>query len=138
MAIAHAFEYERPESIDEAVEMLKRHGGDARVLAGGTDLIGWLRAELVAPDVIVDITPQELEAIGARRRDLDQLPSTPTTAPATQHATTGAAAKPLEILLDAQLCAALEWVRTPIQVPGIDEAQYPTGHQAGAHNGIAD
>jgi hypothetical protein len=92
----------------------------------------------VTPDVIVDITPQELEAIGARRRELDQLPLTPTTAPATQRVATSAAAKPLEILIDAQVRAALEWVRTRIQVPGIDEAQYPTGHQAGAHNGIAD
>jgi CO/xanthine dehydrogenase FAD-binding subunit len=55
MAIAHEFEYEKPASVGEAVRILERHGGDAHVLAGGTDLVGWMRDELVAPAVLVDI-----------------------------------------------------------------------------------
>jgi carbon-monoxide dehydrogenase medium subunit len=62
MAIAHEFEYEKPTSVDEAVEILARHGDDARVLAGGTDLVGWMRDELVAPGVLVDV--KGIEGIG--------------------------------------------------------------------------
>jgi carbon-monoxide dehydrogenase medium subunit len=55
MTIAQVFDYQRPETLDEAVQMLAGHGGDVRVLAGGTDLVAWLRDEAVAPDLLVDI-----------------------------------------------------------------------------------
>ena len=55
MTIAQVFDYRRPDTIDEAVQMLADHGGDVRVLAGGTDLVAWLRDEAVAPDLLVDI-----------------------------------------------------------------------------------
>lgn len=55
MSIAHQFEYLRPKTIDEVVEILTRYGLKAQVLAGGTDLIAWIRNDLLAPDVLVDI-----------------------------------------------------------------------------------
>lgn len=55
MTIAHRFEYERPDSVSGVVEALARYGGRARVLAGGTDLIGWIREDLLAPDALIDI-----------------------------------------------------------------------------------
>lgn len=55
MTIAQVFDYQRPETLDEAVQMLAGHGGDVRILAGGTDLVAWLRDEAVAPDLLVDI-----------------------------------------------------------------------------------
>ena len=55
MTIAQVFDYQRPETLDEAVQMLSGHGGDVRILAGGTDLVAWLRDETVAPDLLVDI-----------------------------------------------------------------------------------
>jgi carbon-monoxide dehydrogenase medium subunit len=55
MTIAQVFDYRRPDTLDEAVQMLADHGGDVRVLAGGTDLVAWLRDEAVAPDLLVDI-----------------------------------------------------------------------------------
>jgi len=55
MPIAHEFEYARPATLDEAVSLLAERGEGARVLAGGTDLVGWLRDELVAPELLVDI-----------------------------------------------------------------------------------
>ena len=33
------FEYKAPETIDEAVSLLKEAGGSARLLAGGTDIV---------------------------------------------------------------------------------------------------
>jgi carbon-monoxide dehydrogenase medium subunit len=55
MTIAQVFDYQRPATLDEAAQMLAAHGGDVRVLAGGTDLVAWLRDEAVAPDMLVDI-----------------------------------------------------------------------------------
>lgn len=47
--------YEAPESVDKAVALLANANGGARVLAGGTDLLVQLRADLVDPELIVDI-----------------------------------------------------------------------------------
>ena len=55
MVIAHEFDYRRPTSLDEAIEALSEYPGAVQVLAGGTDLVAWLRDDAVAPDVLVDI-----------------------------------------------------------------------------------
>ena len=47
--------YEAPESLDAAVALLNNESGTARVLAGGTDLIVQMRADMVDPDLVVDI-----------------------------------------------------------------------------------
>jgi CO/xanthine dehydrogenase FAD-binding subunit len=47
--------YQAPESLDVAVAMLAGARGDARVLAGGTDLLVQMRADLVDPELILDI-----------------------------------------------------------------------------------
>lgn len=50
-----AFSYERPTALAEAVELLSRYGEDARLLAGGTDLIIRLRDRTLEPATVVDI-----------------------------------------------------------------------------------
>lgn len=55
MVIAHEFDYRRPASLAEAIGILSEYPGSVRVLAGGTDLVAWLRDDAVAPDVLVDI-----------------------------------------------------------------------------------
>ncbi len=47
--------YESPETIDAAVGLLAGAAGEARILAGGTDLLVQLRAEMIEPDLVVDI-----------------------------------------------------------------------------------
>src|SRR5262249_52447032 len=47
--------YEAPETLDKAVALLAAANGDARVLAGGTDLLVQLRADMIEPELIVDI-----------------------------------------------------------------------------------
>jgi carbon-monoxide dehydrogenase medium subunit len=47
--------YEAPESVEGAVALLAAATGEARVLAGGTDLLVQMRADIVDPDLIVDI-----------------------------------------------------------------------------------
>lgn len=49
------FEYARPETEAEAVEFLGEHNGNTAVLAGGTDLMNLLKADLVAPQRVVDL-----------------------------------------------------------------------------------
>jgi carbon-monoxide dehydrogenase medium subunit len=55
LVIAKEFVYHRPTTLPEATEILAGHNGSARILAGGTDLIAWLRDGAVSPDVVVDI-----------------------------------------------------------------------------------
>jgi aerobic carbon-monoxide dehydrogenase medium subunit len=47
--------YEAPGSLEGAVALLAGATGDARVLAGGTDLLVQMRADIVDPELIVDI-----------------------------------------------------------------------------------
>lgn len=51
----HAFRYERPATLAEAVGLLDTHGPDARLLAGGTDLIVGLRDGEIRPLVVIDL-----------------------------------------------------------------------------------
>jgi len=50
-----AFAYAKARSLDHAIELLGRHDGQARVLAGGQSLIATLNMRLDAPDLLVDI-----------------------------------------------------------------------------------
>lgn len=49
------FEYTRPESVAEAVSLLDAYGPDARVLAGGTDLVIGFRDGSIRPKLVIDI-----------------------------------------------------------------------------------
>jgi CO/xanthine dehydrogenase FAD-binding subunit len=50
-----AFAYERPTRLDAAVALLDEHGSEARLLAGGTDLIIRLRDGSIQPRIVVDL-----------------------------------------------------------------------------------
>lgn len=49
------FSYERPESLDEAIQVLAESGSDVEILAGGTDLVIAMRDRHSQPSVVVDI-----------------------------------------------------------------------------------
>jgi len=76
-----AFDYRAPTSLDEALELLREHGDEARVLAGGQSLIPLLKLRLASPALLVDIgrVPglQEMAradgtlVVGARVRHVD-------------------------------------------------------------------
>jgi 2-furoyl-CoA dehydrogenase FAD binding subunit len=50
-----AFDYVRAESLDEALDVLRDEGGDARIIAGGQSLMAMLNMRLARPRVLIDI-----------------------------------------------------------------------------------
>jgi carbon-monoxide dehydrogenase medium subunit len=47
--------YEAPETLDAAVALLAGEKGEARILAGGTDVLVLLHEDVIEPDLLIDI-----------------------------------------------------------------------------------
>ena len=62
------FEYARPASVDEAIDLLGESDGGAKILAGGQSLIPAMNFRLAQPALLVDLADLE-ELVGIRRRD---------------------------------------------------------------------
>jgi CO/xanthine dehydrogenase FAD-binding subunit len=62
------FAYDEPRSVEEAVDLLARHGDEAKVLAGGQSLIPLLNFRLARPERLVDVNRID-ELAYIRRRD---------------------------------------------------------------------
>jgi carbon-monoxide dehydrogenase medium subunit/2-furoyl-CoA dehydrogenase FAD binding subunit len=66
---AAPFDYVRAEHLEQALELLDRHGGDAKLLAGGQSLVPMMAMRLARPALLVDIHRlRELQTI-IRRDD---------------------------------------------------------------------
>jgi len=64
LALAHEFDYARPASLAEALELLKIHRSKAKILAGGTDLIVNIKEGMCSPSILIDIKEiEELKGI---------------------------------------------------------------------------
>jgi CO/xanthine dehydrogenase FAD-binding subunit len=50
------FEYERPNNLRAALEALSKHGGKAKLLAGGHSLVPMLNLRLIAPGRLIDVS----------------------------------------------------------------------------------
>ncbi|HEY7814389.1 MAG TPA: xanthine dehydrogenase family protein subunit M [Nakamurella sp.] len=48
-------DYARAHSVDEALDLLERHGGEARLIAGGHSLIPMMRLRIAQPECVIDI-----------------------------------------------------------------------------------
>jgi aerobic carbon-monoxide dehydrogenase medium subunit len=82
------FDYLEPATLSEAFSLLEQHGDNARVIAGGTSLIIWMRQRLLMPKVVIGLgripdfdvitfDPKEGLRIGAgaRHRDIELSPA---------------------------------------------------------------
>ena len=59
------FEYRAPDSLSEALALLREHGDEARLMAGGQSLLPMLKLRLIRPAVVIDIGGlQELKEVG--------------------------------------------------------------------------
>ena len=67
----HTFAYARPGTVAEAVAILAEHGSQARLLAGGTDLIIRLRDGSARPSIVVDT--KRIADLGAAIQEADGL-----------------------------------------------------------------
>jgi len=62
------FAYAVPESVAEAISLLRRYDGEARVLAGGQSLVPLLNMRLARPAALIDLN-RTRELTGIRERD---------------------------------------------------------------------
>ena len=82
------FDYLEPATLSEAFSVLEQHGDNARVIAGGTSLIIWMRQRLLMPKVVIGLGRiPEFDTItfdrqqglrigaGARHRDIELSPA---------------------------------------------------------------
>jgi CO/xanthine dehydrogenase FAD-binding subunit len=70
------FDYEQADTLEDAVAMLARLQGDARALAGGTDLLPSMRMENIKPGLLVSLSaiePREPELLADGSIRIDAL-----------------------------------------------------------------
>ena len=60
------FDYHAPATVEEALALLARYGGDAKVLAGGQSLMPLLNFRLARPAALIDLN--RIGAAGLRPR----------------------------------------------------------------------
>jgi aerobic carbon-monoxide dehydrogenase medium subunit len=66
------FEYERATSVDHALELLRRLGPEARILAGGHSLLPMMKLRLATPGYLIDIDGLAGE-LGYIRAECDEI-----------------------------------------------------------------
>jgi carbon-monoxide dehydrogenase medium subunit len=54
MVIAQDVRYYKPETVEEAIGLLGAESGST-ILAGGTDLVAWMRDDVAHPEVLIDL-----------------------------------------------------------------------------------
>jgi CO/xanthine dehydrogenase FAD-binding subunit len=65
------FEYFAPRTVEDALDLLARHGGDAKLLAGGQSLVPLMNMRLVRPAVVVDLN--RVAVLGGVRTEAGSL-----------------------------------------------------------------
>jgi len=53
--IPASFEYHAPRSVEEAIQLLQRYNGEAKLLAGGHSLLPMLKLRLLQPEALIDL-----------------------------------------------------------------------------------
>jgi xanthine dehydrogenase FAD-binding subunit len=67
----HAFDYQAPSTLADAITMLAKNNGTARPLAGGTDVIDQIRVGRLSPNVLIDV--KQLPELNVLSTDADGL-----------------------------------------------------------------
>ncbi len=62
--------YIAPESVNDALNIKQEHGENARVIAGGTDLILRMRDQVYSPEILIDLRRASLDRISVADEEL--------------------------------------------------------------------
>lgn len=100
---AASFDYLRADSVEHALEVLDRHGYDAKLIAGGQSLVPMMAMRLARPAVLVDIN--RLAALKFSEIRVDS-------------AVTGACLRQRDAERDAVLCEAVPLIREALKWVG--------------------
>ena len=65
------FEYFAPRTVDEALDLLARHGEEAKLLAGGQSLVPMMNMRLARPAVVIDLN--RVASLGVARVEAGRL-----------------------------------------------------------------
>ncbi len=49
------FKYEAPDTVEQAIELLRQGQGEAKVLAGGQSLVPLMKLRFASPEMLIDI-----------------------------------------------------------------------------------
>ena len=49
------FDYLKPTTMEEALSLLEKHKGEAKIVAGGTDVMVWLKTQWKAPEALISL-----------------------------------------------------------------------------------
>ena len=94
--IPAAFDYYRPKSLDDVIALLKEHGDDARVMAGGHSLIPMMKLRMAEVPHLIDL--QDIDDLNGISIEGDQI-------------TLGAMVTQQELINDAALASAAPILR---------------------------
>ena len=53
--IPQSFQYESPQTLQEAIELLNKYGDEAKILSGGHSLIPMMKLRFASPEYVIDI-----------------------------------------------------------------------------------
>lgn len=70
MKMLEEFFYLTPQTVKEAVSLLAKYKGEAKVLAGGTDLMVMMKDRVITPKYLIDL--KSISAIDSLRWDLKE------------------------------------------------------------------
>ena len=63
------FQYEAPDTVEEAIELLRLGQGEAKVLAGGQSLVPMMKLRFASPEMLIDIN--NIPGLAYHRADAD-------------------------------------------------------------------
>ncbi|MGQ0813856.1 MAG: FAD binding domain-containing protein, partial [Gemmatimonadota bacterium] len=67
----HSYQFHRPRSLTEAVELLAEHAQDSMLIAGGTDIVPNMKHRLFTPNHLIGLKQiAELRGIAVENNEL--------------------------------------------------------------------
>jgi carbon-monoxide dehydrogenase medium subunit len=129
------FVYHEPETLDEVLRLLKEHGDEAKVMAGGVGLLAFMKERLMSPSHVVDIKGvNELHELNFSEKEGLTVGAAVTLAAVAAnsevketftalHEAVAGAADPMirgRATLVGNLCEAIPWVDSPPALIALD------------------